>query len=78
MVKSELNGIEGLIVLFGCHYRRLFSDPKMVILFNKNIDDANVSAYEHGKRIASAIFTRWTGENIYSNLKRGNLFKNIS
>ena len=46
---------EGFYALFGFHYRKLFSDPRIVVLFNINDVDTKVSAYEHGKRIASVM-----------------------
>jgi len=68
--EEELGGIEGVFTLFACHYRRMFEDPRMRVLFDTRHDDTNVSALEHGKRIGSAMLDQWFGTSFYPSLKR--------
>ena len=75
---KELGDEEHFFVLFGCHYRRMFKDPHLLVLFDSRDKDTMVSALEHGTRLASVILNRWTGGNQYEKLNRGNLFSNLS
>lgn len=68
--EEELGGIDGVFTLFACHYRRMFEDPRMRVLFDTRHDDTNVSALEHGKRIGSAMADQWFGTSFYQSLGR--------
>ena len=46
----------------------------MKVLFDTRHPDTNVSALEHGKRIASALHDRWCRTNNYADLGRGMSF----
>ena len=59
MVEAELGGVEAMFTVFGLHYCRMFADPRMNVLFDTRHADTNVSALEHGKRVASALMDRW-------------------
>ena len=75
--KEQIGGEEGFILLFGCHYKRLFSNPRMSVLFDTSSPDTNVSAYEHGKRLGSLLISRWTEDfEFYDRLERGDQFQN--
>jgi hypothetical protein len=69
-VEEELGGLEGVFTVFACHYRRIFEDPRMNVLFDTRFEDTNVSALEHGKRIGSAMLDQWFGTSFYPSLKR--------
>ena len=62
-IESELGGVEGFFIMFGIHYCQMFANPRMSVLFDTRNADTNVCAYEHGKRIASVLLTRWCGTN---------------
>ena len=67
-----------IVKWFGLFYKRLLSDPRMMVLFDASHADTNVSAAEHGKRLALALLSRWTGDPEYYSLKgRDNLFQNL-
>lgn len=40
-------------------------DPRMAVLFDTTSREANVSAAEHGQRLALALLTRWTDDRDY-------------
>ena len=58
-------GKEKLFLWFGTFYKRLMTDPRMAVLFDTSNEEANVSAAEHGRRLALALLTRWTGDRDY-------------
>jgi len=70
-IEDELGGVEGLYVLFGCHYCRLFDNPRMKVLFDTRHEDSAVNALEHGKRIAATLLDECWGTSYYSTLGRG-------
>ena len=70
MLQRELDGPEGLFTLSGCHYIRMFADPRMNVLFDTRFGDSAVSALEHGKRVASALLDRWYGTSYFGTLQR--------
>lgn len=78
MVERELGGLEGIFTLFGCHYCRMFADPRMNVLFDSRHPDTNVSALDHGKRVASALMDRWYGTNYFESLGRGSSFSAVT
>ena len=55
----SMGGKDGIVRLFGFHYRRLFQDPRMSVLFDVSQQDSNVSAAAHGERLALALLGRW-------------------
>mmetsp|Transcript_1702 Transcript_1702/g.4754 ORF Transcript_1702/g.4754 Transcript_1702/m.4754 type:complete len:143 (+) Transcript_1702:594-1022(+) len=65
------------VAIFARHYTRLFSDPRMAVLFDTEEDDANVSAQEHGRRLALFLLARWTGDDSYYRLGRGHPIGNL-
>ena len=69
-VEEELGGLEGVFTVFGCHYCRLFADPRMRVLFDTRFEDTNVSAMDHGKRLGSAMLDQWFGTRYFPSLKR--------
>lgn len=76
--EREFGGLEGFFILFGCHYCRMFEDPRMNVLFDSRHADTNVSAKEHGKRVSSALLDRWFGTNYFMSLGRGNSFMAVT
>lgn len=73
-IEAELGGVEGFFTLFGIHYCNMFANPRMSILFDVRNADTNVSAYEHGKRVAAVMLNRWHGTNHWKQLNRGQFF----
>mmetsp|Transcript_62605 Transcript_62605/g.146925 ORF Transcript_62605/g.146925 Transcript_62605/m.146925 type:complete len:239 (+) Transcript_62605:49-765(+) len=73
---QSMGGKVGVCKLFGTHYRRMFQDPRMVVLFDVSQEDSNVTAATHGERLALALLGRWTGDRDYART-RGNLFANL-
>ena len=43
----------------------MFKDPHLLVLFDSRDKDTNVSALEHGTRLASVILSRLTGGDQY-------------
>ena len=76
-IESELGSVEGFFTMFSVHYCQMFANPRMSVLFDTRIADTNVNAYEHGKRIASVLLTRWAGTNHFSKLNRGSFFGSV-
>ena len=73
-LEEELGGLEGFFTLFGCHYCRMFADPRMRVLFDSRHADTNVSALEHGKRVGASLLDRWYGTRLFRQLGRGSAF----
>ena len=73
----SMGGKDGVVRLFGFHYRRLFQDPRMSVLFDVSHQDSNVSAAAHGERLALALLGRWVGLKDYARLRGGDLFSNL-
>ena len=69
-VEQELGGLESVFTVFATHYRRMFEDPRMSVLFDTRHADTNVSALEHGKRIGSAMLDEWFGTTFFASLGR--------
>ena len=69
-----MGGVEGFYTIFGVHYCHMFANPRMSVLFDTRHADTNVNAYEHGKRVGSALLTRMTGTNYFAQLGRGKNF----
>jgi len=68
---AEVGGPEGLFTICGCHYKGMFSNPRMSVLFDARHEDSNVSAMNHGKRIAAVFLDRWYGFHTRNELDRG-------
>jgi truncated hemoglobin YjbI len=58
-------GKERMILWFGTFYKRMMEDDRMAVLFDTSNKEANVSAAEHGKRLALALWSRWTDDQSY-------------
>ena len=58
-------GRDRMILWFGTFYKRILDDPRMAVLFDTNHKESNVSAAEHGKRLALAILSQWTADQSY-------------
>ena len=58
---KEIGGACGFFILFGIHYRRMFSDPRMNVLFDTSHSDSNVNARVHGKRVAAWVLDKEYG-----------------
>ena len=58
-------GKEKMIYWFGHFYKRMMEDPRMAVLFDTSNEEANVSAAVHGKRLALALWSRWTDDDSY-------------
>ena len=77
-LENELGGVEGFFIIFGMHYCHMFANPRMNVLFDTRHADANVNAYEHGKRVAATFLTRITGTNYSAKIGRGNSMSMIA
>eukprot|EP00039_Didymoeca_costata_P018195 m.332527 g.332527 ORF g.332527 m.332527 type:complete len:234 (-) comp16957_c0_seq1:691-1392(-) len=73
-VVTELGDLECFLLMFGLHYCRMFSDPRMNVLFDTRHADTNVSALDHGKRVGAAVLDRWYGTRYFRSLGRGSSF----
>ena len=77
-IEEQLSGVEGIMVLFACQYRRMYQDPLLYVLFDVNHPDTNVSALEHGTRLGTVIADRMLGGQRWRKLNRGdNLFETL-
>ena len=75
-IEHELGGVEGFYTLFGIHYCSMFANPVMSVLFDSRHADTNVSALEHGKRVATLVLDRNLGTRYYDTLGRPSHFLN--
>ena len=64
VLETEI-GKATMLTWFGTFYQRMMTDPRMAVLFDARHQEANVSAAEHGKRLALFLWTRWTGDPSY-------------
>ena len=70
-------GKKRMIEWFGTFYKRMMDDPRMAVLFDTNHKESNVSAAEHGKRLALALWSRWTSDQSYQHEIGPNMFKRL-
>ena len=63
-----------MINWFGHFYKRMMQDPRMAVLFDTRNEEANVSAAIHGKRLALALWSRWTDDDSYYKEIGSNMF----
>ena len=71
MLERELGGREGLFLVFGLHYCGMFANPRMRVLFDTRHEDTAVSAFDHGKRVASTLLDECHGTSYFASLGRG-------
>ena len=62
---SNIGGKDRLLLWFGLFYKRMMEDPRMAVLFDARHEETNVSAAQHGRRLALAFWSRWTGDDSY-------------
>ncbi|CAB9504560.1 expressed unknown protein [Seminavis robusta] len=70
-------GKDKAIQWFGTFYKRMMADPRMAVLFNNKDSEANVSALVHGKRLALALWSRWTDDQSYYHEVGNNMFRRL-
>lgn len=68
---EELGGPDGYFTLCGLHYVNLFTNPRMMVLFNTNDPDSAVDAMQHGKRIAATLLDEVFSTRYFASLGRG-------
>jgi hypothetical protein len=68
---DELGGIDGLYVVFGCHYMGMFANPRVHVLFDTGDESSAANALEHGKRIAATLLDQVHHTREYAKLGRG-------
>lgn len=70
-------GKEKLLLWFGTFYKRMMEDPRMAVLFDIRSEEANVTAAVHGKRLALALWSRWTDDDSYSKEVGPSMFQRL-
>ena len=68
---DELGGLDGWFTMWGLHYVRMFTNPRMSVLFDTRKPDSAANAYDHGLRVASTLYDEKFGTRHFSKLGRG-------